>query len=151
MNSIGMNAATRDTLMEMTVKLIWRALAMAAVSGDSPRSMLRKVFSIITMASSTTKPTDTASAISDRLSMEKPASHIAAQVPDRDSGTVIPTATVGAARRRKTNTTSMTSTIVAPRVSCISRTLARIISVRSVRTWKRTPAGTQRLSSGSIA
>ena len=34
------------------------------------------MFSIMTMASSTTKPTEIASAISDRLSIEKPASHM---------------------------------------------------------------------------
>ncbi len=48
------------------------------------------------MASSTTKPTDTASAISEMLSIEKPASHIAAQVPASASGTVTPAATVAA-------------------------------------------------------
>ena len=53
------------------------------------------MFSIMTMASSTTKPTETASAISERLSIEKPAPHIAAQVPASDSGTVTPAAIVG--------------------------------------------------------
>ena len=60
-----------------------------------PFSRLRKQFSIMTMASSTTKPTETASAISDRLSIEKPATHITAQVPASDSGTVTPAAIVG--------------------------------------------------------
>ena len=92
------------------------------------------MFSIMTMASSTTKPMHTASAISDRLSMEKPAAHIAAQVPASDSGTVTPAAIVGAARRRNRNTTSITSTLVAPSVSCMSCTLARMVWVRSVRT-----------------
>src|SRR5260370_36399277 len=87
MNSIGMNAATSDTLIQTTVTLIWRALAMAARIGDIASARLRKVFSIITMASSTTKPTETASAISDRLSIEKPANHMAAQGLDRDTGT----------------------------------------------------------------
>ena len=72
MNSSGMNAATSETLIEITVKPIWRAPSMAARSGECPFSMLRNMFSIITMASSTTKPTETASAISDRLSIEKP-------------------------------------------------------------------------------
>ena len=105
----------------------------------------------MTMASSTTKPTDTASAISDRLSIEYPASHMAAQVPASDSGTVMPTAMVGVRRRRKTNTTSITSSTVAPRVSCMSRTLARIIRVRSDSTENSMSGGTQRLSSGSRA
>ena len=63
MNSSGMNAAISDTLMEMTVKPIWRAPSSAARIGRMPASRLRNMFSIMTMASSTTKPTDTASAI----------------------------------------------------------------------------------------
>ena len=61
-----------------------------------PFSRLRNTFSITTMASSTTKPTETASAISEMLSIEKPAAHIAAQVPASASGTVTP-----AAKRRR--------------------------------------------------
>ncbi len=63
------------------------------------------MFSIMTMASSTTKPTEIASAISDRLSIEKPASHMPAQVPASASGTETPAAIVGTIRRRNTNTT----------------------------------------------
>ena len=59
------------------------------------------MFSIMTMASSTTKPTETASAISERLLIEKPATHISAQVPASDSGTVTPAAMVGAARAQE--------------------------------------------------
>ena len=58
------------------------------------------MFSIMTMASSTTKPTEIASAISDRLSIEKPASHMPAQVPASASGTETPAAMVGVIRRR---------------------------------------------------
>ena len=151
MNSSGMNAAISDMLIDTTVKPIWRALAIAAASGDSPLSMLRKVFSIMTIASSTTNPTETASAISERLSIEKPASHIAAQVPASDSGTVMPTARVGVRRRKNANTTSITTTTVAASVSCMSRMLARIISVRSVRIEILIPAGTQCFSSGNNA
>ncbi len=72
------------------------------------------MFSIITMASSTTKPMQTASAINDRLSIENPAAHIAAQVPASDSGTVMPAASVGAERRRNSTTTNITRIAVAP-------------------------------------
>ena len=99
------------------------------------------MFSIMTMASSTTKPMHTASAISDRLSMEKPATHIAAQVPASDSGTVTPAAMVAAVRRRNRNTTSITSTAVAASVNCMSCTLARMVWVRSVSTEMSSPAG----------
>ena len=96
MNSSGMKAAISEMLIETTVKPIWRAPSIAACSGVMPFSRLRKQFSIITMASSTTKPTETASAISERLSIEKPTTHIAAQVPASDSGTVTPAAIVAA-------------------------------------------------------
>ena len=95
MNSSGMKAAISEMLIDSTVKPIWRAPSIAAISGDMPFSRLRKQFSIITMASSTTKPTETASAISERLSIENPIAHIAAQVPASDSGTVTPAAMVG--------------------------------------------------------
>ena len=94
------------------------------------------------MASSTTKPTETASAISDRLSIEKPAAHIAAQVPaerqrHRDAGgRASPPAGAGTA-----NTTSITSTMVAASVSCMSCTLARMVCVRSASTEMSSPAG----------
>ncbi len=45
------------------------------------------MFSIITMASSTTKPVAMVSAISDRLSSEKPHRYMTASVPTSDSGT----------------------------------------------------------------
>ena len=150
MNSSGMKAATSEMLIESTVKPIWRAPSMVARSGVMPFSRLRKTFSIMTMASSTTKPTDTASAISEMLSIEKPATHIAAQVPASDSGTVTPAASVAAARRRNRNTTSITSAMVASSVSCMSWTLARIVVVRSDSTEISMSAGIQRLSSGSI-
>ena len=146
-----MNAATSDTLIEITVKPICCAPSAAARNGVAPFSRWRKAFSIMTMASSTTKPTDTASAISDKLLIENPASHMAAQVPASDSGTVTPTAMVGVGRRRNRNTTSITSTTVAPSVICMSRTLARIIWVRSDSTENWMSGGIQRLSSGSSA
>ena len=65
----GMNTATRETLIDMTVKPICLAPTIAAWSGGMPRSAWRTMFSIITMASSTTKPTDTVSAISEKLSI----------------------------------------------------------------------------------
>ena len=149
MNNSGMKAATSDMLIDSTVNPICCAPSIAARNGDMPFSRLRKQFSIMTMASSTTNPTEMASAMSERLSIEKPATHIMAQVPASDSGTVTPAAAVAAVRRRNTNTTSMTRTTLAIRVSCISKTLARIVLVRSDSTVISTPAGIQRLISGN--
>ena len=109
------------------------------------------MFSIMTMASSTTKPTEIASAISDRLSIEKPASHMPAQVPASASGTETPAAIVGVIRRRNANTTTMTRKTVASSVNCMSRTLARMVPVRSTRVEISTPPGIHCFSSGISA
>ena len=68
MNSTGMNTAASDSVIEMMVKPISRAPRSVAWNGFSPASMWRTMFSSITIASSTTKPTDSVSAISERLS-----------------------------------------------------------------------------------
>src|SRR5213082_1428174 len=99
------------------------------------------MFSIMTMASSMTNPTEIASAISDRLSIEKPASHIPAQVPAKASGTDTPAAIVGVSRRRNANTTTITRNAVASSVSCMSCTLARMVPVRSTSVEISTPPG----------
>ena len=69
-NKIGMNTATSDVDMDSTVKPISRAPVTAAASGGTPASRWRVTFSTTTIASSTTKPVATVSAISDRLSIE---------------------------------------------------------------------------------
>ena len=66
----GMNTAISDTEMDMMVKPISPAPFSAASIGDRPSSMWRTMFSIITIASSTTKPTAMVSAMSERLSKE---------------------------------------------------------------------------------
>ncbi len=68
MNNTGMNTAASDSVMERMVKPTSRAPANAASSAGVPFSMWRTMFSSITMASSTTNPTDSVSAIIDRLS-----------------------------------------------------------------------------------
>ena len=67
-NSTGMNTATSEIVIETTVNPISREPVMAAVMTGSPFSMWRTMFSSTTMASSTTKPTASVSAISERLS-----------------------------------------------------------------------------------
>ena len=80
-------------------------------------------------------------AIRDRLSSVNPAAHMAAKLPASDSGTVTPAAAVGVMRRRNTNTTIITSAMLMRSVHCISRTLARMVPVRSARTEILIPAG----------
>ncbi|MEY9685691.1 hypothetical protein ABIF13_006465 [Bradyrhizobium elkanii] len=65
---IGTNTATSDTLIDSTVKPTSRVPTSVASSRDSPASMWRVMFSSTTMASSTTKPVATVSAISEKMS-----------------------------------------------------------------------------------
>ncbi len=147
----GVKAAISDRLIDSTVKPICFAPSCAAWKGRMPCSRLRYMFSIMTMASSTTKPTEIASAISDRLSIENPASHMPAQVPASASGTETPAAIVGVNRRRKANTTTITRNAVASSVNCMSSTLARMVPVRSTRVEISTPAGIHCFNSGISA
>ncbi len=68
MNQMGTNTAISDRLIDTTVKPISREPRSAASSAPMPRSMWRMMFSSTTMASSTTKPVTTVSAMSERLS-----------------------------------------------------------------------------------
>ena len=70
MNRTGMKTAASEIVIETIVKPISRDPSSAASSGAAPRSMCRTMFSSITIASSTTKPTERVSAISERLSSE---------------------------------------------------------------------------------
>ena len=67
-NRIGMKTATSEVLMERTVKPISLAPFMVASKGFMPFSMWRAMFSMTTMASSTTKPVEMVRAMSERLS-----------------------------------------------------------------------------------
>ena len=144
-----MNTATSETEIEITVKPICAEPSRAARSGDLPSSKWRMTFSIITMASSTTKPTAMVSAISEKLLTEKPNSHIAARLPASDSGTVTAAARVGTRRRMNTSTTSSTRAQEISSEAWTSATLARMVWVRSDRMVSSTSGGIQLRSSGS--
>ena len=131
MNSSGMNTAISDNVSEMTVKPISLAPSSAALSGFSPRSMCRTMFSIMTMASSTTNPVPIVSAISERLSRLKPASHMTPNVAIRETGSVTPAMMVARIVRRNSSTTSTTSPTLRTSVNCTSRIEARMVLVRS--------------------
>ncbi len=67
MNNTGMKTATSETVIERMVKPISREAAKAASIRVFPNSRWRTMFSSITMASSTTNPTESVSAIKERL------------------------------------------------------------------------------------
>ena len=85
MNRTGMNTATSDSVIDRMVKPISLLPRNAAANGVSPASTWRTMFSSMTMASSTTKPTESVSAISEMLFKLKPHNCMAAKVPNIDN------------------------------------------------------------------
>ena len=68
MKNTGKNTAASEIVMDKMVNPISREPLSAASITPSPISMCRTMFSSITIASSTTKPTESVNAISDKLS-----------------------------------------------------------------------------------
>jgi hypothetical protein len=101
MNNTGMNTATRDSVIEMMVKPTSLEPLKAASIGFSPASMWRTMFSSMTMASSTTKPTASVSASSEMLSSEWPQRYMPAKVPITEIGSAIAGISVARKLRRK--------------------------------------------------
>ncbi len=107
------------------------------------------MFSIITMASSTTKPVEMVSAMSVRLLMLKPNMYIAAKVPMSESGTATPAMKVAERVRRKTKITPTTRPTVSISSNCTSATEARMVVVRSVNICSLIVEGSDWLNFGS--
>src|SRR6266705_6243361 len=99
------------------------------------------MFSIMTIASSTTKPVAIVIAISDKLLRLNPARYMTASVPTKDNGTERLGITVAEAVRRNRKITSTTSTTARPSSNSTSATEARIVVVRSVNTATSTASG----------
>src|SRR5262245_59553468 len=140
-SSTGMNTAIRENVIDMMVKPISRAPFSAASNGRMPPSTWRTMFSSMTMASSTTKPTDSVSARSVMLLMENPNTYMAAQVPINDTGTASEGMMVAENERRNRKITRMTRKIAMRSVSCTFITEARIETERSMSTSMRIDGG----------
>ena len=151
MNKSGISTAISEMVSEMMVKPICLAPFSAACIGGSPASTWRAMFSIITMASSTTNPVEIVSAIKVRLLMEKPARYITPKVPISDSGTAKLGISVADALRKKTKITATTSAMASISSNCTSFTDARIVTVRSVSTCTSIDAGRVLCNCGSSA
>ena len=148
MNSSGMKTAISEKVSDTTVKPISRAPSSAACSGFLPLSILRTMFSIITMASSTMKPVPIVSAISDRLSRLKRQSHMIPNVAMIDSGNATAAMMVARTVRRNSSTTSTTRPALSASVNCTSSIEARIVVVRSLTIWNWMFAGIERWMRG---
>ena len=131
MNSTGINTAASDRVMEIMVKPISRAPLKAACMGGSPISMWRTMFSSITMASSTTKPTESVNAMSERLSSEYPSKYMMANVPTMDMGSAMLGIAVADRFRRNRKMTRITRTSARNNVNLTSFTDERIETDRS--------------------
>src|ERR1039458_7443190 len=131
MRRMGMNTAINDMLMEKTVNPISLEPWKAAFKGGMPASRWREIFSITTMASSTTNPVAIVNAISERLSMLKPSRYMTAKVPMSEAGTATVGMSVARQLRRKTKTTRITRRTESMRVRSTSLTDARMVVVRS--------------------
>ena len=113
----GMNTPMRERLRETTVKPICLAPLSAAIMGRSPDSMKRTMFSIMTMASSTTKPVEMVRAMRERLSRLKPSRYMRPKVPTMASGRATLVMTVAQRVRRKRKMTMTTRPMVRRRVN----------------------------------
>ena len=112
MNSNGISTAISETVSEIMVKPICPDPFNAACSGESPSSRKRSMFSIITMASSTTNPVEIVSAISVRLFRLYPKRYMTPNVPTIESGTATLGITVAERFRRNKKITITTNATV---------------------------------------
>ena len=133
-SSTGMNTAMSENVIDTMVKPISRAPFSAASNGRMPPSMWRTMFSSMTIASSTTKPTERVSASSVMLLIEKPNAYIAPQVAISEIGTASAGMSVAETERRNRKMTMITRAIAMISVCCTSSTDARIEIERSFST-----------------
>ena len=131
MKSTGINTTTRERVMETIVKPISLDPLRAASRTPSPCSMCLTMFSSMTMASSTTNPTERMRAMSERLSRLYPRRYMAANVPTIEKGSARLGMMVAERLRRKRKMTRTTRQMASKRVNLMSATESRIETERS--------------------
>ena len=131
MKNTGMNTAAREIVIDTMVNAISFEPSSVACITLLPISMWRLMFSSITMASSTTKPTHSVNAISEMLSMLWPKTYMTEKVPTMDIGSATLGMMVAGMLRRKMKITITTSASASSSVNSTSATEARIMTVRS--------------------
>src|ERR1700722_10039959 len=99
------------------------------------------MFSITTIASSTTKPVEIVRAINERLSTLYPHKYMTPKVATSETGTTTAGINVARGLRRRRNTTSITRAMATSMVRSISKTDERIVVVRSSTTVMLMAAG----------
>ena len=123
----------------------------AASSGGTPFSTCREMFSSTTMASSTTRPVATISAISDRLFSEKPHRYITAKLPTSETGTAATGMMAARTLARNSSTTTMTRATAISSDRSASSSVARMAGERSLATCSSTPPGRKARRAGISA
>src|ERR1700704_1813850 len=101
----------REMLIENTVNATSREPSKAALYRGIPASMCRVTFSSTTIASSTTNPVATVSAIKDKVSRLKLQRYITPKVPTSEIGTATAGIKVALHRLRNRKTTMTTSAV----------------------------------------
>ena len=139
----GMKTAMRDKVSDTIGEADLARALVGGLEGAWPSSIWRTMFSIITMASSTTNPAAIVRAMSDRLSMVKPAKYITPKLLIRESGSVTAATRVALKVRRNSSTTRITRATLSTRVSWTSWTDALMVAVRSLTTESVALAGTE--------
>ena len=125
-NPIGAYTTASVMVMAMMGVSSRREEASAASFLDMPSRRFRATFSTTTMASSTTKPTDSTIARMVSKFMEKPISEIAAVAPRIEMGIVSSGTKALRAEPIRARTTKPTSRMVSPSVLKISATASRM-------------------------
>ena len=148
-NSSGISTASSEIVSEIMVKAICDEPLSAAFSGVSPASIYRAIFSIITIASSTTKPVAIVKAISVKLLIEKSTRYMTPNVPISDRGTATLGIIVAGTLRKNTKITITTSATASSNSNCTSLTDARMVTVRSVKIMTSIDAGMAAVNPGN--
>src|SRR4030043_1057425 len=131
MKRTGIKTATRESVMDTIVKPISLDPLNAAWRGFSPISMCRTIFSSMTIASSTTQPTESVKAIRDSLSRLYSTRYMTENVPMIDMGSAKLGIMVADKFRKKRKITRTTKHMVRNRVNLTSLTESRIDRERS--------------------
>ena len=116
-NASGANTEVSVSVIATIAKPISRAPLIAASLRGMPSSTCRKMFSSITMASSTTRPIASTMASSVSVLIVNPNAYIRPKAPISDTGIVTIGMSVARRLRRKKKMTSTTSTIASTIVS----------------------------------
>ncbi len=135
-NATGMNTASSTSELATTALVISFIAADAPAYESMPFSLTKRaMFSMTTIASSTTSPVASVSPNSVSVLIEKPSAFMSANVPISETGIVMAGISVVRHDCRNKNTTAMTSTIEIASVLSTSRIDSPTNGVASKPNW----------------